>query len=221
MSTISRRRIRCKIDAAQRTNFKFIDSKTTSTPEFWRGNDLQFEIGIAWNGSLITDISNIASLTLQVKASAAATEVLMTKTLSAGDLDNTVTEANWTDDTKQHALVTFTGTESNIVAGTYHLVVSVVTNDSPGRDITLGATTLTVTEDGAGSSGTPQVTDGLAYTHDEADARFVQKHEDQAWMRFANGRWYIYETTTALWYPLVCTIKDGVAMFTPGEGVSL
>lgn len=221
MSTLTRRRIRCKIDAAQKTTFKFVDVKTSSTPEFWRGNDLQFEIGIAWNGSLITDISNIASLTLQVKASAAATEILMTKTLAAVDLVNTVTEANWADDSNQHALVAFTGTEANIVAGTYHMGVSVVTSDSPGRDITLGATTLVVTEDGAGASGTPQVTDGLAYTQAEADARFVQAHQDQAWMQFSGGKWYIYNGDTSLWYPLVCTIKDSVPMLTLGEGVAL
>jgi len=226
MSTLDRKRIRLIADQATKTDDKMVDVYTDSTPELWVGNDVQFEVGIYHNNSLVTDISNIASLTLEVKnTSDRDGDPVMTATVSSGDLDGAVTQDTWDDKTAQHALVTFTGSETNLTVGSdnqaeYWLVISVITNDTPGRNITLQATTIKVVEDGTGSAGQPQNNANIYYTKDESDARFAQLHADQAWMQFENGVWYIYEATTDKWYPLKCTIVDTVPTLTLGDGVS-
>jgi hypothetical protein len=220
MSTLARRRIRLKLDAAKRTAYRFEDVKATATPELWKGNDVQFEIGVHW-GDVLQDVSNLASITLTIRESTVAGAVLATKTLSSGDLDNTLTAETWADDTNQHALIPFTGTEMEIAAGAHWLVVSVTTTDSPGRSITLGASTILIAEDGTSNDSAAQVAAALAYTKDESDARYVQKSEDLAWVRRYNGRDYVYIESTGLWYPRIAVIQDGVPVESLGTGVTL
>jgi hypothetical protein len=223
MSTISRRRIRLKLDVAKATSYKHLDVNTSQNPEHWRGNDLQFELGICFNDTL-SDISNLASITLEVKdASAeAGTAALMSKTILAADLDPTLNAASWADQTKQHALVIFTGAEANIAAASnYWLVVSAITTDVPGRTITLGVATFAVVEDRTGATTVPQVNQGVAYTQAEADARYIQKHADMSFFQERNHTLYWYEQTTAHWYPVVIAIVDNVPTLTLGPGESL
>lgn len=220
MSILARRRVRLKIDAAARTSDKIKDVKTGQTPELWKGNDVQFEIGIFFGATLLTDVSNIASLTLLVRQTNASGAVLMSKTVTAADI-HAITQNAWDGESDQHAAVAFTGTEANIAAGTHWLVVSVTTTDSPGRDITLGATSFLVAEDGSGAETAAQVLDGLAYPRDVADARFIQRAGDQNWFRQSGGNLYLYNSGTGLWYPLVLEIRDGVPTVVPGPGETL
>lgn len=226
MSTLARKRIRLAADQATQTTDKMVDVYTGSTPELWVGNDVQFEIAIYHDGAVVTDISNIASLTLEVKtATDRDGDPVMTKTLTSGDLNGALTQETWDDKTAEHALVAFTAAETNLSVGadneeSYWLVISVITNDVPGRNITLQATILKVVEDGTGSAGQPQNNANIYYTKDESDARFVQKHEDQAFQQWANGTWYHYIPDTGLWYPEVALIKDGVPQLTLGDGVA-
>jgi len=53
------------------------------------------------------------------------------------------------------------------------------------------------------------------------DARYVQVHEDQAFIQRKNKLDYIYIAGSGLWYPIVGTIEDGIPKLTLGEGVSL
>jgi hypothetical protein len=219
MSTISRRRIRIALDAGKATNYKHLDATTAQNPQHWRGNDLQVELAVYF-GSTLQDIANLASITLEVKAAnaAAADAALMSKTVAAVDLDNTLDASTWAAGTKQHALVVFTGTETNIPATTYWLVVSALTNDSPARAITLGVADFIIAEDRTGDTTVPQVLAGTAYTQAEADARYVQQHADQASMRWKSGRWQMY--IDGLWYPLVGVTIDGTPALTIGPGES-
>jgi len=217
MSTLARRRIRLKIDAAQATSEQFKDVNTSKTPELWKGNDVQFEIGMFFNDALITDISNIASLTVKVKATTDKTgDALMTKTITSL---STITAENWTDGAAQHALVEFASADTNIPEGTYWMVVYVLTNDAIAREITLGCAAFKISEDGSNGRADSQASAGQAYTKEDSDARFVQAHANEAYMQFASGTWYHYEATTALWYPLTVIIQDSVPVLSLGEGV--
>jgi hypothetical protein len=220
---ISRKRIRLACDPQKRADISdyLKDVFTSATPELWRGNDVQFEIALYNGTTLETDLSNIASLTLTIRQSNASGAILATKTIAAAALDDSLTAETWTDNTKQHALVTLTSAETNIAVGSHWLVIDIATNDTPGQAVTLGATTLKIVEDGAGSAGEPEVALGAAYSKSEADARYVQIHADGAAMQWYDGRWYIYNSTTALWYPLSVTIVDDIPTLTLGEGVSL
>lgn len=72
-------------------------------------------------------------------------------------------------------------------------------------------------------SGAPAPEPGTPpyYSAAEAEARFVPRREDEAFMRWANGRWYHYISDTGLWYPEVAKIVDGVPIIALGEGVEL
>lgn len=220
MSTVASRVIRLKIDLTKKTSDRFQDVNTGATPELWKGNDVDFQIGIFLANSIITDISSVATLTLSVRHTNASGAMLMTKTLSAVDLTNCLAAA-WTDGTGKHASVLFTGQAANIAVGSHWLVVDVTTTHSPGRSVTLGATTFLVVDDGAGSEAAAEAVDGLAYTKAEADGRHVQKHEDLAFTQWRNGTWYHYIASTDLWYPEVAAIVDGVAVLTLGPGETL
>ena len=175
MSTLGRTRLRLAADAA---SFDApLDVLRRATPQFWRGNDVQFEIAMFFNGALL-DVSNLASLTLEIRPLGANGQApdpsfapLMGATVTA--FDNTTTLDNWNAGTNQHAVVIFTAAQSNISAGAAWLSIFAITNDSPGRVITLCAGPVRVLEDGAGLATTPTPTADTFYTAAESDARFA------------------------------------------------
>jgi hypothetical protein len=176
MSTLGRTRLRLAADTA---SFDApLDVLRRATPQFWRGNDLQFELALFFNGALL-DVSNLASLTLEVRPLGAnggppdpSFTPLMGATITS--FDGTTTLDDWNAGTKQHALVTFSAAQSNIAAGTAWLSVFAITNDSPGRVITLCAGAVRVLEDGAGLATTPTPAADTFYTAAQSDARFAQ-----------------------------------------------
>jgi hypothetical protein len=133
-------------------------------------------------GTTIAAIPGSTSLTLSANATASGTNTLtfgspnlMAQTVSS--FDNTLTAATWLDYTKQHAVFAFSSSETNIAAGTYHLVFSAIT--SAGRKITLGASTLQIIDDGAGfDAGNPATNPGAAISLAEADERYSLIDED-------------------------------------------
>lgn len=148
MTTVSRRRIRLKIDYALKTTYRVKDVYTALNPEIWKNNDIQIELGLFYNNTILDDISTIATLTITVRNGSAAGAVLLTKTITTGDLVNCSAD-DWSSGASQHALIALTNAETDIAAGTHWLVVSVTTTDSPSCSVTLGATQFTVTDGGA------------------------------------------------------------------------
>jgi len=176
----------------------------------------------------VSDLSNIASLSLEILDAETRGTLLLSKTLTGAELDTSLTtETNWTDGTKQHALITVTGAETNIdissgLTRNCWLVVSVVTNNSPGRNVTIQASTIMIVEDGTGTSAEPPDLTDNYYPTDVSDARYQQRHADGASIQFKDGKDpYIYCVDSDLWYPLVVRLVDGVAVLGLGAGESL
>ena len=229
--SLGRRRIRILADAAVPPGTPLKDILTGGTPAVWRGNDIQFEIAVGLSEAIVTDVTNIASLTVTILTGSNPTDaVLVEKTLTGAEL-TTITQEQWDAKTHQHALVAFLNSQTCPALGAvanknFWVSISMVTNDSPGRSITLGCTTLSIYEDGVGAEVTTDPQPNPAYTQAEADARFVQKHQDLARWQFRpdpNGSptWYGYEPTTDKWYPKVVSIVDGIAVETLGPGETL
>jgi len=224
--SLTRKRIRLVADAGLSVADALVDVFSNSTPEIWRGNDVQFEIGIHLDDEVVVDITNIASLTVEVKDYADRDGVaLMTKTLAAASLKQDLSDALWDGNLEVncHALVPFTAAESNVDLGASDskrcwLVISVITNDTPGRHITIQAGELYIHEDGTGSAGAPQNNVENYYDKGSADARFQQRHADGASMAFKDGQ-HPYLYCAGKWYPLVATMVDGVPVPGLGEGV--
>jgi hypothetical protein len=163
-----------------------VEKRSAATPQIWRGNDLRIEVVIMDNG-VILPVSNLASLTFEVRDAANLTAApLMQKTVSSGDLDNTVTADDWEADTKEHAVFEFTDTETNLASPgavylgtweeTYYIVLHGVTTG--GNIITYQTGALIFREDGSGSAGTPPTNDPNYYTMGQVDAGFVAKTGD-------------------------------------------
>jgi hypothetical protein len=173
MNTLPRAQIRIAADAA---NFNSpLDVNSRATPQFWRGNDIEFDIGVFFNGTL-ESVANIASLTVEIRVPGPAggapdpsSTPLMSATVTSGSLDNTVTQDTWNDGSKQHAVVAFTAAQSNIAAGPQWLSLWVVTTDNPGRVITLAAGPVRVLEDGCGLTTSAPAPDNTYYTSAQVD----------------------------------------------------
>lgn len=181
-STAEYHTIRCAFDMA-RPYTDVVDKLTGQTPIFWRGNDLRFEVVVMRNNTVL-DVSNLASLTLEVRDDQSITSTpLMQKTVAGGAMDNTVTDTTWGNNTKQHATFDFTDAETNLASpgavfkstweDVKYLVLSGITNS--GNVITYQCGPIIFREDGAGSAGTPPTNDPNYYTQAQTDAAFVAK----------------------------------------------
>jgi hypothetical protein len=179
MSTLGRTRIRLAGDAA---NFNSpLDVNSRATPQFWRGNDVQFEIAVFFNG-VLQSVANLASMTLEIRVPGPAggapdpsTTPLMSATVYSGTFDDTTTEDTWSNGTQQQALIPFTAAQSNIAAGPQWLSLWVVTTDNPSRVITLTAGPIRVLEDGCGPTATAPSTSDSYYTEAEVNALLAGK----------------------------------------------
>ncbi len=224
MSILQRKRIRLELDIATMESPK--DVISNGTPSSWLGNDVQFELCAFYDEALL-DISNVASVTLLIKDSVGATVKLVEKVIPAASFDLTCDQTTWDDGTKQQVLIPCSRAEMNLPLGTgvtnkmFWMSIYALTTAVPAEEITLGAGNFELKDDGNLTPGVVAPQEQLFYSAADADARFVQKHEDQAWVRFYNGRWYHFIQSTGLWYPEVAEIKDNVAVLSLGTGVEL
>lgn len=160
MSQLTRQRLRLGIDTARFDQVK--EMRTAAAPVLWRGDDVAFEVGL-FRGAELVDISNFASMTLEIKTNdlAGITGVpLASRTVPAGSLDATLDAASWADESKQHVLFAFTGAETVFDLGgelekVFYLTLSGLTTDVPVRRVTFGYGLLKVKESGV--TGLPPV----------------------------------------------------------------
>ena len=171
-------RQRLRLRADERSRLPLLDNYTNATPKGWVRAATQFEVALASGGSLV-EVGNLSSVTLEASPYHDRTGPrAFTKTVAGSALDNTLTEASWTDGTQQHALFAFSGTEMNLPLGgapraDYWLVVSAVT--ASGDALVCGAGKLTMIEDGAfASAADAPPNPPVLLTMDQADARYVR-----------------------------------------------
>jgi hypothetical protein len=173
---IVNQRIRLAVDTSQMGSIN--DVLTGANPQFWNGVDLQIELGLFY-GSTLVDVSNFDSITVDLKESDPRTGLpLMSQTIASGSLNTGLTVDLWNTGVSSdcHALAVFTNAETNLYlsddAVTFWLVVSALTNDSPGHKIVLGATPIVVQEGGEGVEPPASVINPTYYTAAQSDARY-------------------------------------------------
>jgi hypothetical protein len=189
-------KIRLLLDQA--TNNPPQDVITSSSPTFWNGTDVRFEIALALNDLVVTDISNWDSITLLVKDQNSRSGIaLMSKTLSSTDIDSTLTDATWADGTKQHIAFDFDHTEtvlpidsSNQTA--FWMVITGVFNQTIGgvvqaQNIVLAAGNITVKNGGNAITTPVSVTTPTYRTATESDARYQATFDLTDLTRIANA----------------------------------
>jgi hypothetical protein len=135
-------------------------NRTNQPPSFYRGDDIEIDIGLGENGNLLTSISNVASVTCQLFAAENDTNPPMmsctTSTINTG-----LTQTEWTNDTAPffHAAFVFPNSQTAISLGgasrvNYWLRITAQTSDSTAKIITLLDGTITV-KDGPISTANP------------------------------------------------------------------
>jgi hypothetical protein len=169
--------IRIKADTSNFDNPK--DIIRDELPQFWRGNNLKFEIGV-FDGDNLLSVSSYASITVAIRKMldngeipSASHQALMQK--STYDLNDALTIETWKNGSSQHASIQFSAEESNILSGNHWLSIWASTSDAAPKYITLCAGIIRVCEDGGGISSQPPEPLVVYYTARECDDTFVNK----------------------------------------------
>lgn len=176
MSNLSSRRIRAIADTA-----KFDGPTATATNaqlRMWNGSPTRFEWRFDYSGNLVTDLSNVTEMTMQIKSSADNrapaddAAVLVSKTISS--FDSTLDSGSWADGSKQHAAFTLTGAEANVGVGKCWIVL-VASLSGIADPVTLCAGPLDVVGDGYDSgAGAPPSPAASYLNSSQSDARYLQ-----------------------------------------------
>ena len=158
--------IRLFCDLAAPANL--LDLNRGQPPCFYRGDDIEIDIGIGESGNLLASLSNVASVTAQVFAGENDTNPpMMSCTVAAANMNLGLTPTEWTSDTAPgcHAAFIFPNNQTGISLNgqnsvNYWLRVTALTTDSPAKIITLLDGPITV-RDGPISTVSPPAASGL------------------------------------------------------------
>ncbi|MGP8200211.1 MAG: hypothetical protein ACLQU4_11995 [Limisphaerales bacterium] len=135
--------IRLFCDLAARNNV--IDLNTSQGAMFYRGDDIEIDIGIGQSGALLTSLGNLASVTCQLYQSETDTNPpMMSGTVAAANMNLGLTQAEWSNNTSPycHAAFLFPNSQTAVSLNgqatvNYWLRVLAQTTDTPAKIITL------------------------------------------------------------------------------------
>jgi len=144
--------IRLFCDLAAR-NQALVDLSTGQAPLFYRGDDVEIDIGIGAAGALLTpSLSNITSVTCQLFVGENDTgAAMMSCTVPAAAMNLALTAAQWTNETTPffHAAFVFPNTATAVplngaASANYWLRITLATADTAPKQITLLSGAITV-----------------------------------------------------------------------------
>lgn len=159
MATIVRNRVRIAVDAVLSRGVALTDVLTSRALEWWQAEDVQTEIGIFSNGTIAADLTNCASVTMEVKDPFNLLGApLISKTVLAAAMDLVVSLSDWNAGVDAHAIFVLTNAETNIelegnATRLLTLFFWMTTTDVPARRIPLGSSLLTLRDSGYGDLG--------------------------------------------------------------------
>jgi hypothetical protein len=173
MTTLENNTIRVRLDVL---SFDApIDDVRGQLVQFWRCNDLRFQVGI-FRGKTVIDVTNFAALHLAIRAlvdgnpPSGGEDSLMLG--SAINFDTTVTVETWSTGEKQHAEITFSAADNALEAGEYWLSFWATTQ--VGHTVTLASGVCKILENG-GISSTPPEPKKNYYTATECDSKIDEE----------------------------------------------
>jgi hypothetical protein len=118
-------------------------NRNSQPPSFYRGDDVEMDIGLGQNGALLTSLGNVASVTCQLFASQNDTSApMMACVVLAAAMNLNLTQANWTANAGCHAAFKFPNSATAIPLGgaasvNYWLRITALTNDNPALSLTV------------------------------------------------------------------------------------
>lgn len=206
--TLSRHRFRILGDIAVpfATPVDLLRPEQDQTIRIPRGVDIQIEFAAGFLGGAV-DISNITSLTMEMKALRQGryapldtAPLLATATVASEafthveDLD-IETFRSGSADHLQATIVLTAGETANLPAGPVWLVILGITDDAPSHKVLYVAGRIEAVEDGQGSGTPPAEPQVSYYTAAEADARFIQAVPEDSNARWVDGKLLIREVS--------------------------
>ena len=176
------------------------------SPSFYRGDDIEIDIGIGQNGSLLeptiasSGAGGIASVTCQIFESENDTGApLMSGTVSAASMNLGLTQANWNagGNGNSHAQIIFPNSQTAISLGgaasvNYWLRITAQTTDTTAKTITLLDGPITVKDGPVSTLSAPTL----------GGARFFTVGGQPVFQ--------ILDPSTGLYHTLSCYNDDGV-----------
>jgi hypothetical protein len=136
--------IRLFCDLAARSNV--LDLNTSQPPAFYRGDDIEIDIGIGQGGALLTAPGNVAAVTCQVfQSESDGNPPMMSCTVPAAGMNLGLTQAQWNGNNTSaccHAAFVFPNSQTAVslngqASVNYWLRVLAQTSDAPPKIITL------------------------------------------------------------------------------------
>ncbi len=181
-------------------------NRTNAAPQFYRGNDVEIDIGIGQNGSLLaptiasSGAGGIASVTCQMFAEANDTDApMMAGTVAAAAMNLALTQTNWNagGSANSHAQFVFPNSQTAVnlngaASQSYWLRIFATTTDSTPKIIPLIEGPITVLDSPVTELSAPPL----------AGARF---HTVGGQLVFQ-----ILDTGTGLYHTLTCFNDGGV-----------
>jgi hypothetical protein len=152
--------IRLFCDLASPGNLNDLN-RNNQPPSFYRGDDIEIDIGLGENGSLLTSVSNVASVTGQLFAAENDTNApMMSSTTST--INTGLTQTQWTNNTTPfyHAAFLFPNSQTAVglngqASVNYWLRITAQTTDSPPKTITLLNGPITVKDGPISTASVP------------------------------------------------------------------
>jgi hypothetical protein len=147
-------------------------------PASYAGADTQFQIGLFANlqSGIPLDVSDVSFLQLDIK-DPATLETSPSLFTATNNTPVNFTLADWTAGVSQTASFVMTNQQSNFALQkneSYVLIVSGVTNDSPGHVVVYSATMIAFWPTGLNTVGPPPSNPPQYYTMSQSDARYLQ-----------------------------------------------
>jgi hypothetical protein len=182
------------------------DLTRSQPPSFYRGDDIEIDIGIGQNGALLSPTlassgaGGIASVTCQVfEAENDTGAPMMSCTVLAANMNLALTQSNWNagGSANSHAQIIFPNSQTAISLGgaasvNYWVRITAQTTDSPAKTITLLDGPITVKDGPISTLSAPPL----------AGARFYTVGGQVVFQ--------ILDTGTGLYHTLTCYNDDGV-----------
>jgi hypothetical protein len=182
------------------------DLARSQPPSFYRGDDIELDIGIGQNGALLaptiasSGAGGIASVTCQVFAAENDTGApMMSGTVPAASMNLGLTQSSWNagGSANSHAQIIFSNSQTAISLGgaatvNYWLRITALTTDSPPKTITLLDGPITVKDGPVNTLTAPGLGGARFYT---VSGQVV---------------FQVLDPNTGLYHTLSCYSDDGV-----------
>jgi len=160
---------------------RIVDKLSNKLPAIPRGNGVNLQCAMFLrdpsSSSLVDDVSNLASVSMQVRKDTAAGDAIFDKTIAIGAFDNaSLAWSAWDANTSQHFTFELGASETGqaMPSGKTELPIYIAFQANPlvGDPIFLGSVTTVIFEEGIGSSGSPITGDPTYSTLEEANALY-------------------------------------------------